>query len=85
MLPTEDDAFFVDDDEAAGNKTGATELSLGNLAFAFESGEAGAPGNRARGDVFVPGDFDGFNLLAAFFYADDFIEMTGIKPDPLAG
>src|SRR5205085_8697698 len=82
LFPAEDDAFLVHDNELAGNETGVVIFGFGDLAFASERAQVGAPGNRSGRDVFVPGDFHRLKMviLSGDFY--DFIEMAGIVSDP---
>ncbi len=84
VLPAEDDALVVDDDEAAADEPGVAEFAFGDLAFALEGSEAGAPGHGAGGDVIIAGHLDSFDMVAALFNTDYFVEMAGVKPDPLA-
>jgi len=77
------DSFVVHDDQATRDESRMNEFFLRDLAFAFESSQAGPPGGRAGGHVIVACNFHCFDLIALLFDPNYLIEMPGVMTNPL--
>lgn len=79
-----DNPLVVYDRQAAGNKAGVLELLSGDLAFAVEGPEVGAPRDFTGRNVFVSRDLHSFHIVSSLRDPDYFIKVPWIKPNPLS-
>ena len=84
VFPSKDDAFGIDDDEPAGDQAGVDELFFGDLALAPQGAEVGPPGQSPGRNVIITGHFDGADLIAVLFDANNLVKMSRLVADPLA-
>lgn len=83
-MPTKDNAFGIDDNQASGNETRVLIFLLGDLTFAFKGLQIGSPGYCFRGHEFVARNLYRFDTTPLLGNSNYFIEMAGIMANPLA-
>src|SRR5436190_1022501 len=83
VLPAEDNPLGINHDQLARDETRVLKFSFGNLSFTPQCLHIGPPCHGTGRYVIISRNFNSFKRFAFLCDTDHFIEMSGIKTNPL--